>query len=170
MAVTRVTPIQLLRSEVNNKRPIPEKLLPGQGAVNTNFEQPGLFFADNTGINLFKVGPCYVGTLAPNNPAIAPVGAPGNTVGELWLDTTSTFDFPGPVLKVWGSRIPGDPPEWIDCMPYRYANTIVSDTEPTLTNHPNGTLWWDSGTGLMYVLYGNGSSRQWTQVSSTPVG
>jgi hypothetical protein len=164
MATTRVTPIQLLRSEVNNKRPDPEKLLPGQGAVNTNFEQPGLFFADNTGTNLFKVGPCYVGELAPNDPNIAPVGAPGNTVGELWLDTSpSTRDRPTPLLKVWNGS------QWISCMPYTYANTIVSDTEPALGLHPDGTLWWDSGTGLMYVLYSNGPSRQWTQVSSAPV-
>jgi hypothetical protein len=54
-------------------------------------------------------------------------------------------------------------------MPYRYANTIVSPTEPTINNHPDGTLWWDSSTGLMYVLYYDGTTRQWTQVSGTPV-
>ena len=164
MATNRVTPIQLLRSEVNNKRPDPTKLLPGQAAVNTNFEQPGLFFADNTGANLFKVGPCYVGELPPNDPAIAPVGAPGNTIGELWLDmSASTLDRPTPLLKVW------DGSQWINCMPYTYANVIVSDTEPSLGLHPDGTLWWDSGTGLMYVLYNDTVSRQWTQVSSNTV-
>jgi hypothetical protein len=154
---TRVTPIQLLRSEVLNKRPDPTKLLPGQPGVNTNTSQPGLFFADSTGSNLFKVGPCAVGPSAPNSGL-------NNTLGELWLDTTSTFDSPGPALKVW------DGTQWYDCMPYRYANTIVSDTAPTIGLHPNGTLWWDSGTGLMYVLYEDANSnRQWTQVSSTPV-
>lgn len=161
--MAQVTPIQVLRSEVVNKRPDPAKLLPGQPAVNTNSTQPGLFFADNTGATLFKVGPCTVGTVAPNDPALGPVGAPGNTVGELWLDTSSSFDFPGPKLKVW------DGSQWINCMPYTYANTIVSDTAPTLANHPDGTLWWDCGTGLMYVLYNDGLNRQWTQVSSTPV-
>jgi hypothetical protein len=163
MATNRVTPVQLLRSEVLNKRPDPSKLLPGQGAVNTDSAQPGLFFADDTGNSLFKVGPCSVGLLPPNDPAIAPIGAPGNTLGELWLDTTSTFDRPGPTLRVW------DGSQWIDAMPYRYANTIVADTAPALGNHPDGTLWWDSGTGLMYVLYNDGSSRQWTQVSSNTV-
>ena len=160
---TRVTPVQLLRSEVLNKRPDPAKLLPGQGAVNTNSLQPGFFFADDTGNALFKVGPCAVGPVAPNTGATGAAGQLGNTVGELWLDTTSTFDSPGPALRVW------DGTQWIDAMPYRYANTIVSDTEPTIGNHPDGTLWWDSGTGLMYVLYNDGTSRQWTQVSSTPV-
>ena len=153
----------MLRSEVLNKRPDPAKLLPGQGAVNTNSAQPGFFFADDTGNSLFKVGPCAVGTVAPNTGATGAAGQLGNTVGELWLDTNSTFDSPGPTLRVW------DGTQWIDCMPYRYANTIVSDTAPTLGNHPDGTLWWDSGTGLMYVLYNDGSTRQWTQVSGSSV-
>jgi hypothetical protein len=153
----------MLRSEVLNKRPDPAKLLPGQGAVNTNSAQPGFFFADDTGNSLFKVGPCAVGTVAPNTGATGAAGQLGNTVGELWLDTNSTFDSPGPTLRVW------DGTQWIDCMPYRYANTIVSDTAPTLGNHLDGTLWWDSGTGLMYVLYNDGSTRQWTQVSGSSV-
>ena len=164
MATNRVTPVQLLRSEVLNKRPDPAKLLPGQGAVNIAAAQPGFFFADDTGNSLFKVGPCAVGPAAPNTGATGAPGQLGNTLGELWLDTTSTFDRPGPILKVW------DGSSWIDCTPFRYANTIVSDTEPDLSLHPDGTLWWDSGTGLMYVLYNDASSRQWTQVSGNTVG
>ena len=163
MATTKVTPVQMLRSEVLNKRPDPAKLLPGQGAVNIAAGEPGFFFADDTGNTLFKVGPCAVGAVAPNTGASGAPGQLGNTLGELWLDTTSTFDRPGPTLRVW------DGSQWIDAMPYRYANTIVSDTAPTLGNHPDGTLWWDSGTGLLYVLYGDGTSRQWTQVSGNTV-
>jgi hypothetical protein len=164
MATTKVTPIQFLRSLVFNKRPDPAKLLPGQPAVNTDAAQPGLFFADDTGATLFKVGPCTVGTVAPNTGATGAPGQLGNTRGELWLDTTpSTLDRPGPVLKVWNGT------QWINCMPYTYANTIVSDTEPTLGNHPDGTLWWNSGTGLMYVLYNDITTRQWTQISSNTV-
>jgi len=164
MATTKVTPIQFLRSLVSNKRPDPAKLLPGQPAVNTDAAQPGLFFADDTGATLFKVGPCTVDTLAPNTGATGAPGQLGNTLGELWLDTTpSTLDRPGPVLKVWNGT------QWINCMPYTYANTIVSDTEPTLGNHPDGTLWWNSGTGLMYVLYNDITTRQWTQISGNVV-
>ncbi len=139
-------------------------MLAGQPAVNINSDQPGLFFADDSGTTLFKVGPCTVGLNAPNEGATGNPGQLGNTLGELWLDTNSTLDSPGPKLKVW------DGSEWINCMPYTYANTIVSDNEPSLIVHPDGTLWWDSSTGLMYVLYNDGGSRQWTQVSSTPVG
>jgi hypothetical protein len=162
MATTKVTPIQILRSEIVNKRPDPTLLLKGQPAVNTNPAQPGLFFADSTGNNLFKVGPCSVGVVAPNTGAVLP-GNLGNTPGELWLDTSSTFDSPGPKLKVW------DGANWVNCMPYTYAATIVSDTEPTVGLHNDGTLWWNSVTGLMYVLYSDGTTRQWVQVSSNTV-
>lgn len=219
MATNKATPIQVLRSEVNNKRPDPTKMLDGQPAVNINSSQPGLFFRDDTGGELFKVGPCYVGEDYPNSPEIAPIGAPGNSVGELWLDkrtatpitapnlranisytivSLGTTDFtligapantvgisfvatgpgtgsgtasytgivqPSPVLRVWDGN------EWISCMPYVYANTVISDTEPSTTNHFPGTLWWNSDTGLMYVLYNDGTNPAvWTQVSSTPVG
>ncbi len=137
--------------------------MPGQLAVNTNSSQPGLFLADDTGNSLVKIGPCTVGAVAPNTGATGAPGQLGNVLGELWLDTTSTFDKPGPVLKVY------DGTQWIDAMPYRYATPIVSDTAPTLGNHPDGTMWWDSGTGSMYVLYNDGTTRQWTQVSGSPV-
>ena len=164
MATTRVTPIQFLRSLVYRKRPDPQKLLPGQPAVNTDATEPGLFFADDTGMTLFKVGPCSVGLTAPNSGATGAPGQLGNTLGELCLDTTSTFDAPGPALRVW------DGAQWIDAMPSRYANVIIADTAPNLALHLNGTLWWDSGTGLMYVLYEDANSnRQWTQVSSNTV-
>ena len=167
MATTRVTPIQFLRSIIGNKRPDPAKLLPGQPAVNTDAAQPGLFFADDTGTSLFKVGPCTVGTVAPNTGATGAPGQLGNTLGELWLDTNGDPPlFPGPVLKVW------DGASWINCFPPPtiYAVPIISDTAPPLAVHPNGTLWWDSSSGLMYILYQDSvGTRQWTQVSSNTV-
>jgi hypothetical protein len=159
---TKATPIQVLRSEVLNKRPDPTKLLPGQPAINNNAAQPGLFFADNTGTGLVKVGPCTVGTTSPNTGATAP-GATGNTLGELWLDTNVSATKPAPVLKVW------DGVNWISCMPYVYANTVISPTTPSISNYPVGTLWWNSATGLMYVLYNDGTTSQWTQISNSTV-
>ena len=161
MATTKVTPIQLLRSIVFNKRPDPAKLLPGQPAVNTDALQPGLFFADDSGNSLFKVGPCAVGLTPPNDGATGPVGALGNTKGELWLDLGATPAHPGPTLKVW------DGSNWINCLPYTYANAIVADTAPTIGDHIPGTLWWNSSTGLMYILYNDGNSVQWTQISTS---
>ena len=163
MSTNRVTPIQILRSTVFNKRPDPAQLISGQPAVNLNSAEPGLFFADSTGSTLFKVGPCAVGTSAPNTGATGNPGQLGNTMGELWMDTASSPGVPGPVLKVW------DGTQWINCMPYTYAATIVADTEPPIAAHNDNTLWWDSSTGLMYVLYNDGGTRQWTQISANTV-
>lgn len=159
--MAKVTPIQLLRSIVFNKRPDPTKLLSGQPAVNLNNAQPGLFFADSTGNSLFKVGPCAVGATPPNDGATGP--GSGNTLGELWLDITPTPAHPGPTLKVW------DGFQWINCLPYTYANVVVADSAPAISDHIPGTLWWNSSTGLMYVLYNDGSSIQWTQISTSTV-
>lgn len=79
-----------------NKRPDPAQLLPGQPAVNTNAEQPGLFFADDTGLSLVKVGPCHVGPTAPNYGAVGP--GSGYTRGECWLDDSNPNNLK---IKFW---------------------------------------------------------------------
>lgn len=154
MATSKVTPIQFLRSEVLNKRPDPAKMLPGQPAVNTEASQPGLFFADSTGSSLVKVGPCSVGVTAPNTGATGAAGQLGNTLGELWLDTAA---IPGPILRVW------DGTQWTGAVPSAYGSAIVSATPPVFGTLPDGTLWWDSSSNLMYILYDDGSTRQWIQ-------
>lgn len=161
-----VTSVQVLRSEVLNKRPDPTRLLSGQPAVNINAAQPGFFFADDTGNSLIKIGPCSVGDTAPNDGATGPAGALGNTLGELWLDTNGDNPFfPGPTLKVWNGA------EWIPCFPAKsaYAIPIVADTAPDIATHIDGTLWWNSASGTMYILFNDGSARLWVQVSGTPV-
>lgn len=166
MATTNVTSVQVLRSEVLNKRPDPSRLLPGQPAVNINATQPGFFFADNTGNTLIKIGPCSVGITPPNDGATGAAGALGNTLGELWLDTNGDSPvFPGPTLKVW------DGTNWIPCFPSptAYAIPVIADTPPALGDYPDGVLWWNSASGSMYVLYNDGVTRQWTQVSATTV-
>ena len=150
-------PIQLLRSSVESKRPDPGRLLGGQPAVNTNANDPGLYIADSTGNELIKIGPCGVGTDAPNSGATPP-GATGNSTGELWLDTSSPL---GPILKVY------DGTTWINCLPFTFAVPVVLNVAPNLAGYPDGTLWWNSTNGLMYILYNDGTSRQWTQVTSS---
>lgn len=160
--MSEATPVQLLRSAAYNRRPTAEGLLPGQPAVNINSVQPGLFFADDTGTALFKVGPCSVGLTPPNDGATLP-GALGNTVGELWLDLNNTPAQPGPALRVW------DGTNWLDCLPSRFGGAIIADVEPNIALYPDGSLWWDSGSGLMFIAYNDGISRQWTQVSAATV-
>jgi hypothetical protein len=87
--------LQHLRSSTANKRPVPGNMSEGQLAINTASGSPGLFFRDSNS-NLVKVGPVHVGTTAPNaSPASG--GTAGNSVGEQWLDTSSSTY----VFKIW---------------------------------------------------------------------
>jgi len=65
----------------------------GELAIAVGASDPGLYFEDSAG-NIRKIGPSHYGTTAPNS---SPVGLAGNSVGELWSDS-STIDY---YLKVW---------------------------------------------------------------------
>jgi hypothetical protein len=77
--------------------------------VNTATDSPGLFFRDSNN-SLVKVGPVHVGTTAPNaSPASG--GTAGNSVGEQWLDTSSSRY----VFKIWdGSAWRSEAGEFVD--------------------------------------------------------
>lgn len=94
--------IQLLRSSNAQERPFPGNLLDGQPAINTNPQEPGLFFKANDG-TIIKIGPAAITSdgAPPNSGA---VGQTGNTIGELWLDKSLSV----PVLRVY------DGFQWID--------------------------------------------------------
>lgn len=85
--------LQNLRSGTAHKRPTASSMSDGQIALNTNATDTGLFFKDASG-NLVKAGPVSVGTSAPNSSA---AGSSGNSVGEIWLDTTSS----NYIIKIW---------------------------------------------------------------------
>lgn len=156
----KITPIKFLRSLVYNKRPDPFKLLGGQPAVNTNADQPGLFFRD-TDDQLVKIGPCAVGEYTPNSTS-DPGGAGNgtNSKGELWLDQSA---YPGPTLKVF------DGSGWVKSEPLNYARVLVSATTPNAAalDLPQGTLWWNSENGLMYILFGEDPEGLWVQIGAS---
>ena len=82
-----------IRSGTANKRPT-TAIAEGQIALATNITSPGLFFKDSTGATIVKIGPVHVGATAPN---VSPAGSAGNSIGEVWLDTSLT-----PVgVKIW---------------------------------------------------------------------
>jgi hypothetical protein len=145
------TPIQILRSLVYNKRPNPSTLLDGQPAFNGNDGQPGLFFK-NSNNELVKIGPTFVGSVAPNNPS-DPSGQGGGSlcVGESWLDQDNAE---GPLLKVW------DGSQWVSCSPVTtFARVLISNTAPSTVNNPQGTLWWNPlGTGMKILFDGDWES------------
>lgn len=78
------------RSALLRDRPFPIRLGAAELAVNINPGEPGLYFADSTPsptTGLIKVGPTYIGSAAPNT---LPIGYTLNSIGESWLDTSST--------------------------------------------------------------------------------
>lgn len=75
-----------LRSSTASKRPVASGIADGQLAINTASGTPGLFFKDSAG-SIVKVGPAHVGTAAPN---ASPAGSAGNSLGELWVDSSLT--------------------------------------------------------------------------------
>lgn len=78
------TQIQFLRTDQPQLRPDPNVLANGMPLLNFNEQEPGLFFKARDG-SLVKMGPTSVGISPPNSGA---TGYPGNTLGELWLDTS----------------------------------------------------------------------------------
>jgi hypothetical protein len=96
------TTIQLLRSDIAQTRPDPNVLANGTPMVNLHESEPGLFFAARDG-SLIKIGPAAIGPLPPNSFS---QGETGNTIGELWLDSSGA----DPVLRVY------DGTSWIACI------------------------------------------------------
>lgn len=90
----------LKRSSVTSKRPTAAQLDIGELSLNFGQGTPGLFFEDDAG-NVRKIGPVEVGGVAPNS---TPAGSSGNSIGEMWLDTSVSPN----VLKTW------DGSSWVD--------------------------------------------------------
>lgn len=89
------TPVVLLlkRSGQSSDRPSGTVVQNGELAIAVGAADPGLYFEDSAGA-IRKIGPSHYGTTAPNS---TPVGLTGNSVGELWADS-STAEY---YLKVW---------------------------------------------------------------------
>ena len=45
---------------------------------------------------------------------------------------------------------------------------VVSPTPPSLAITPDGGLWWDNENGILYILYNDGNSTAWVQVTAVP--
>lgn len=156
------TAIQFLRSSTESLRPDPTSLADGMPMLNSNEIDPGLFFKARDG-SLVKIGPCSVGSTAPN---INAIGHQGNAKGEMWLDTSGSGN---PVLKVY------DGAQWKTVTSSGGGGggdgvgVIVSIVAPTTredgTTLENGDLWWDSSStgGNLYIYYVDANSSQWVE-------
>jgi len=83
----------LKRSGNSSDRPSGTVVVNGELALSFGAADPGLYFEDSAG-GIRKLGPPGYGTTAPNS---TPVGLPGNSIGELWVDSSSSAYY----LKVW---------------------------------------------------------------------
>lgn len=54
--------------------------------------------------------------------------------------------------------------QWVP--PAGGAAVIISDTPPPVTTTPPGTLWWESDSGDLFVLYDDGTSVQWVETGA----
>lgn len=89
------TPVILLtkRSGNSSDRPNATTVQAGEVAMSFGAADPGLYFKDSAG-SIRKFGSNHYGTTAPNS---SPVGSTGNSVGELWTDSSSSNYY----LRVW---------------------------------------------------------------------
>lgn len=134
------------RSDTKDKRPTNSQLSLGEISVNYQYQAPGLFIENSTG-GIVKIGPCEVGTVAPNS---SPAGSSGNSLGEMWFDTGSN------VVKVFNGS----------SFSPTLALTPVSSTAPTAKE--NGSLWFSTTDGKLLIYYDDGDSQQWVDTSPVP--
>lgn len=89
------TPVILLVKRSGNAadRPSGITIQTGEAALSFGGADPGLYFKDSAGA-IRKVGPPAYSTTAPNS---SPVGLAGNSVGELWVDSSTSAYY----LRVW---------------------------------------------------------------------
>lgn len=89
------TPVILLLKRTGNSsdRPDTSTVQAGEAALSFGGADPGLYFKDSAG-SIRKIGPSHYATTAPNS---APVGSTGNSVGELWTDSSTANYY----LRVW---------------------------------------------------------------------
>ena len=88
------TPVTLLskRSGNTSDRPLDTTIQAGELAINFAAAENGLYFKDSVG-DIRKVTGVHYGSSAPNS---TPAGETGNSVGEIWVDSTGNN-----FLRVW---------------------------------------------------------------------
>jgi len=137
------TQILRLRSSLLYDRVFPNRLGVGELALNLNATEPGLYFADTQSTpELIKVGPIHVGTTGPNN---APTGYASFSLGESWLDQSSTnifrvFDGTSfePVRAVASTSASGFPSNPVD------GQLHYDKSGPTLSIYNATTTAWEA--------------------------
>jgi hypothetical protein len=136
----------LKRSSTASKRPTAAQLDIGELSLNYDANTSGVFFEDSAG-NVRKIGPVEVSATAPNS---APAGQSGNSLGELWYDTSSS------ALKIFNGTsfvvVGGGSGSYTAS-----SNPPASPTE--------GDRWYDIDLGIEFTYVNDGNSSQWVENS-----
>lgn len=140
------------RSNTASKRPTAAQLDIGELSLNYDGDTAGVFFEDSAG-NVRKVGPAEVGATAPNS---SPAGSSGNSLGELWFDTSVNN------LKVWTGS------SFANAMAALAVSIVTSDTAPASPS--DGDLWYNSSVGRLFVYYQDANTSQWVDASPAVPG
>ena len=126
--------IQQKRSSIEGRRPDPSYIEPGELAINTNANDPGLFFEANDG-SIIKTGPTFIGENQPSSSI-------GYGHGEQWFDSANN------ALRVWDSSVG----QWLETLaaPWGGTEKVVyvgssfpfasDDLDNTGSNRPFATL------------------------------
>ena len=133
------------RSVTLYDRPFPIRLGAGEIALNINPGDPGLYFADNTAspsTGLIKVGPTFIGSTAPNTPA---VGYTTLSKGESWLDTSSTY-----IHKLF------------DGTSWQIPRAVASNSNGKPANPVDGQLHYDKLVPGLFIY--NSATTAWIAV------
>ncbi len=111
------TPVTLLFKRTGNAadRPSGATVQTGEPAICFGAADPGLYFKDSAG-SIRKVGGSAYAASAPNS---TPVGSPGNSTGEIWVDSSTSEKY----LKVWNGAA------W-DKVGAAFADTSATATVP----------------------------------------
>jgi hypothetical protein len=143
----------LKRSTTASKRPTAAQLDIGELSLNYDASTAGVFFEDTAG-NVRKIGPVEVSATAPNS---APAGQSGNSLGELWYDTsTNTLKiFDGTSFVVVGGGGGG-------------GTYSFSPSPPT--GAIAGDMWLDSDEGAFYTYVSDIDGDQWVELGPRTFG
>ena len=138
------TPVILLLKRTGNSsdRPNTATVQAGEAALSFGGADPGLYFKDSAG-SIRKIGPSHYAATAPNS---APVGSAGNSVGELWTDSSTSEYY----LRVWT----GSAWEKVGAAFADTANTANSATTATIANSAvvaSGAYVADLASGIAVV-------------------
>ena len=159
------TAIQFLRSFETSLRPNPVTLSEGMPMINLHESDPGLYFRLRDD-SLCKIGPTKVGAEPPN---AMPLGFPGNTMGEQWLDTSAVTKIEGQIgalTKIW------DGSQWVTVQPDLTCTSGDKDilwmSEGEICGSPCLKFDYDCGvfTSMCNNYFGTDCS-DWFQVNAT---